>query len=148
MRGRERVGDGGEDATCFARLQTASPLEKILQTAPLHVLHDDVGRASGKSPHAVNRDDVGMVNRCRRLCLPLEAKALDLIGRYILAQDLQGYEAVERALLREKDAGDRALPDETAKLELGGKLGAQTLETSFRRGHVRHGDCWLKVGVP
>jgi hypothetical protein len=148
VRGRECVGDGCEDATCFSDLQAATPFEKVLQTAALHVLHDDIGGTSGKSPDSVNGDDVGMVNRCRRLRLAFETKAHHLIGRYVLTQELHGDEAVEWPLFREEDSGDRAFPDQTADLQLGGKFSAQTVENGVGGSGVGHGIRSFSVGDP
>src|SRR5262245_66508716 len=59
----------------------------------------------------VNADDVGMAEACRRPGLPLEAPDVVRVGELVLADDLEGINAIEAEVPGLEDLAHPALAD-------------------------------------
>src|SRR5262249_9758098 len=77
-------------------------------------LHHDVGRAVGALAQVEDLDDVRVTDPVRRLRLADEALARPVASRQADVQDLHGDRLPRLEILRQVDAGHRALADEPA----------------------------------
>ena len=97
VRGLERVGDLDGEVKQFVRLERLAR-NAMLQGLSLQQLHRDEGLAF-VLVDVVNRADVGMVERGRRLRFPLESfQSLPVPGEFC-RQKLQGHSALQLAVL-------------------------------------------------
>ena len=86
-----------------------SRLDVLPESPALQELHDHVGDA-GFAAEVVDREDVGMVQRGRRLGLPLEAREL-LLVRARLRQRLERDGAIEVRVFGEEHLPHSSLAD-------------------------------------
>ena len=110
MREREGRRDLGGDLGRLARVERRLGADEVAQRPALDVLHDDEVRAVLLSP-VVDRDDVGMVQVRRRLCLTAEALDERRLARVLGEQRLHGDGPVQELIVREIDLGHPALRD-------------------------------------
>ena len=111
MRRLERPRRLGRDPGRLARREGPGPLDDRGQVLAVDELHDDV-RAGRILPEVVDRDDVRVVEGCRRLGLLPEARAEIGIPPVLRPEDLDRDVAVELVIMAAVDPGHATLPEQ------------------------------------
>ena len=97
----ERLGNLGADLCDLAAVQRSVLPDAVLQVRAAQVLHDDVIGVPILAP-VIDRDDIGALERCRCLCLLLEAgskrRVCCVLGQHGLDSDSTAEDLVKAAV--------------------------------------------------
>ena len=125
--GREGSCDGGPDPGHLSRRQGAAASDDGGEVFPVDQLHDDV-RAGRVLAVVVDRDDIGMRQRCGRLGLLPEPGREVRVLEVLRPQELDRHVATELRVGAAEDGRHPALPEELD----------QSISTAEDRPDLRH----------